>query len=165
MENMPHSSWRTSATVRSRAFPSRRANRFSRRGATCPYSSSAGPPPARICWYDPMDVSRTTCPFDPSVPYRPLSSSLHLCAEGQRHAVGPAEAVLIGILAAAGLFGQIHDVVLLRHLACGLIRPAVEREPSVARRVREAGTTVTAHAFHRDPLERRPSVGRVPLLA
>src|SRR5437588_5978586 len=94
----------------------------------------------------------------------PTSALLFLRRERQGHPVGPAEPVLRGILAAAGAPPQVHDVVLLRHLARRAIGPPVHGEPAIAGGIRQVRAPVAAHAFDREPLEWGPPVGRVPLL-
>src|SRR2546430_5330811 len=92
------------------------------------------------------------------------AKDLLLSKERQGHPVGPPEPVLRGILAAAGAPPQVHDVVLLRHLARRTIGPPVHGEPAIAGGIRQVRAPVAAHAFDREPLEWGPPVGRVPLL-
>src|SRR2546422_11494127 len=95
---------------------------------------------------------------------RPPRSTLFPYTTLFRHPVGPPEPVLRRILAAAGSPPQVHDVVLLRHLAGRAIGPPVHGEPAIAGGVRQVRAPVAAHAFDREPLERGPPAGRVPLL-
>src|SRR5262245_56679515 len=88
-----------------------------------------------------------------------------LCGQRECDAIRPAKAVLRRILAPAGAPCEIDDVILLGHAACCLVCAAIERQPSCARRVGEIPTAVASHALDRHPLERRPSIRRVPLLA
>src|SRR5439155_8594340 len=84
--------------------------------------------------------------------------------ERQRHAVRPPKAVLRGILSTAGPPLQVEDVVLLGHLAGRAIGAPVHREPPLAGGIGQTRATVAAHALDRQPFQRRPSVGGVPLL-
>src|SRR4051812_44770811 len=88
-----------------------------------------------------------------------------LGTQGERDAVGPPETVLRGVLAAAGGTTQVHDVVLLHHASRRAVCAPVERQPCGTRLVRQRRGPVSPHAFDRQPLERRPTVRRVPLLA
>ena len=58
-----------------------------------------------------------------------------------------------------------HDVVFLLHTACRVVRTLQQREPAAGGVIREIRAAVAAHPFDREPLERRPAVRRVPLLA
>src|SRR5262245_45630756 len=86
---------------------------------------------------------------------------------GQREcdAIRPAKAVLRRVFAPAGAPCEIDDVILLGHAASCFVRTAIERQPSRARRVGEIRAAVAADALDRHPLERRPSVRCIPLLA
>jgi hypothetical protein len=82
----------------------------------------------------------------------------------QRHAVGPAKPVLRWVLSAAGAALQVDDVVLLHHSPRLAVRPLNQREPPAHRLIGEIVPAVVTHAFDRQPLERRPAVGGIPLL-
>src|SRR5437868_4593115 len=82
----------------------------------------------------------------------------------QRDPVRPPESVLRPVLASARTAVEIDDVILLHHATRLFVRSAVEREPPRARRVRESGAAVPTYSFDCHPFERRPPVGRVPLL-
>src|SRR6059036_4014057 len=60
------------------------------------------------------------------------SSDLRRSDERQRDAVGPPEPVLRRVLAAAGPPREVHDVVLLHHLARRAIGAPVQDKPPVA---------------------------------
>src|SRR6185437_11784979 len=78
-----------------------------------------------------------------------------------RDAVGPAEAVLKGILASAA--GKVvFDVVLLDQLALVGEDALHGREPAAGYLVRQRRLVVAAEAHHRDPLQGRPTIGRIP---
>src|SRR6266581_1046920 len=81
------------------------------------------------------------------------------------HPVRPSEPILRGVLAPARPPPQVDHVVLLRHLARRLIGAPVQGEPAVARPRGEVRPPVAAHPLDRQPLERRPPVGGVPLLS
>src|SRR5204863_4598106 len=69
------------------------------------------------------------------------------------------------MLAAARFLVQMHHVVFLLHTARGVVGTLEENEPAAGGLVREIRATVAAHPFDREPLERRPAVRGVPLLA
>src|SRR6266540_1967363 len=77
----------------------------------------------------------------------------------------PAQRVLRRVLSAAGRPIQAHHVVLLRHLARLSIRVPVQGEPAVAGGIRQVRAAVAPHRLDRQPLEGRPPVGGIPLLA
>src|SRR4029077_2261123 len=66
--------------------------------------------------------------------------------------------------AAPGPALQVHDVVLLGHLARRAIGTLVQREPPVAGGISQIRATVASHALDRQPFQGRPSVGGIPLL-
>ena len=87
---------------------------------------------------------------------------------GQRHqdAIGPAEADLRRIFAAAALVAAGRsDIVFLDELRVTPVAGDVLVHPACGDFVRQSVEAVVAQADDRDPLQRRPAVGRVPLLA
>src|SRR5437762_5751444 len=86
-------------------------------------------------------------------------------AQGQDHTICPAKAVLRRVFPSTGFIMGIHDVVLLHHFPCRAIRAVDQREPPCRCRVGESSTPVATHSLDREPLQRRPAVRRIPLLA
>src|SRR5579883_601379 len=79
------------------------------------------------------------------------------------HTVGPAEAVLERILPAAP--GEVVlDVVFLDQLSRMGEYPLDGDEPAASYLMSERRLIVTTESDDRDPLQRRPAIGRVPLL-
>ena len=89
---------------------------------------------------------------------------LTLFLHGQVHAVSPAEAVLIGVFAAAGGQGGIHNVVFFGHLSRGLKHFIVQSQPAVAPVNGSFRKTVVHQSLINNPLQGCPAVGPVPLL-
>src|SRR5213594_2120598 len=88
-----------------------------------------------------------------------------LRTERERDSIGPPKTVLRRILAAAGLSARVDDVVLLHHAARRAVGALNQREPAARGFIGQVGAAVAPHSFDREPLERRPAVGRVPLLS
>src|SRR5690242_16635895 len=80
------------------------------------------------------------------------------------HAVGPAEAVLHGIFAAAAGAGLL-DIVFLDHLAGAAVKGIDGLYPAAGDRPGEAVGAVAVEPGDGDPLQRRPAIGGIPLLA
>src|SRR2546425_11196445 len=88
-----------------------------------------------------------------------------MVGQRQRYAVGPPKPILGRVSPAPGSPIQIHDVVLLRHPPGRAIGAAIHGEPAVACLIRDVASAVAAYPLDRQPLQRRPAVGSVPLLA
>src|SRR5205807_9736002 len=82
-----------------------------------------------------------------------------------RHAVGPAEAVLQRVLAAAARTVGVHHVVLLEQFAALAVGARHIHRPAARNLLGERRLSVGVESGHRDPLQRRPAVRRIPLLA
>src|SRR2546429_8840496 len=86
-------------------------------------------------------------------------------AQRERHSIRPTKSVLRRVLAAARSPVGVHDVVLLHHSSRRPIRAADEIEPPPRGGYGQIRPAVPARSLDREPLERRPAVRRVPLLA
>lgn len=85
--------------------------------------------------------------------------------EGQSHAVGPTETILRGIFAAARGRGDIHNIVFFHHAPSTGEHFLIQRKPALCDGRGEIIVSVAAQADHRQPLQWRPAVGVIPLLA
>src|SRR5262249_57157089 len=82
-----------------------------------------------------------------------------------QHAVGPAEAVLARIFAAAAFARGLDHVVLLHELAGAAVGVDHGADPARRDRPRQPALAIVGKPLHRDPLQRCPAVRRLPLLA
>lgn len=80
-------------------------------------------------------------------------------------AVGPAEAVLQRILAAAGVLGTGSQHVLLHQLVLALEQVADDGQPALLDVQRQRIVAVVLQPTNANPLQRCPAIGPIPLLA
>src|SRR5690242_10389665 len=89
--------------------------------------------------------------------------------QGGEDGIGPAEACLVGVIAvdyaAADIRAHVDHIVLLHDGTVLLVLGPDQREKALRNTVSLRLVSVAAEAAHRDPLERRPTVRSVPLVA
>src|SRR6266581_3557812 len=79
--------------------------------------------------------------------------------------IGPTETVLRGVFASTCSPTCGDHIVLLHHSPSCVVGPIDEPEPAACRLIGQVAPAIAAYPFDREPLERRPAVGAVPLLA
>ena len=84
------------------------------------------------------------------------------CRQRQQHAVRPAKADLACVLAPATARRQ--DIILLDQLRILLVAGNVACHPARRDLMRQIVMSVLAQANHSDPLQRSPSIRRIPLM-
>src|SRR5206468_2890865 len=75
------------------------------------------------------------------------------------------KSILRRVLSPTGFFVRVHHVVLLHHSSGRTVGSLEQTKPATGRLAGQVGAPVAPYPFDREPLERRPAVRAVPLLA
>src|SRR2546427_298929 len=88
-----------------------------------------------------------------------------VCTQREGDPVGPTETILRRILTTTCFASRVDHVVLLHHSSGRTVGSLEQTKPATGRLVGQVGPPVAPYPFDREPLERRPAVRAVPLLA